>query len=94
MDTGRLPFVWDYDVSDEQFRALLAGGAPLGRLDRDWAAVRLLEYAPYDRIRAFLSLADLVRDWPRWRLRIRSVTRRRGLDFLVRWVATERPDLL
>jgi hypothetical protein len=56
--------------------------------------VRLLEYAPYDRIRTFLGIGDLVRGWPRWRQRIRSVSRRRGLDFLVRWVATERPDLL
>jgi len=94
MATGRLAFVWDYDVSEEQFRALLSGGVPLGRLDRDWAAVRLLEYAPYDQIRAFLTVGDLVRDWPRWRSRVRSVTRRRGLDFLIRWVATERPDLV
>jgi hypothetical protein len=92
--TGRLDFVWDYDVSEQEFRALLAGGPPIGRLDGDWAAVRLLEYAPYDRIRTFLGIGDLVRGWPRWRQRIRSVSRRRGLDFLVRWVATERPDLL
>jgi hypothetical protein len=94
METGRLGFVWDYDVSEHQFRALLAGGPPLGRLDRDWAAVRLLEYAPYNQIRAFLGLGDLIRGWPRWRPKVRSASRRRGLDFLVRWVAAERPDLL
>jgi len=81
-------------VSEEQFRALLSGGVPLGRLDRDWAALRLLEYAPDDQIRAFLSFGDLIRDWPRWRPRIRSVNRRRGLDFVVAWVASERPDLM
>jgi len=94
METGRLAFVWDYEVSEHQFRALLAGGPPFGRLDRDWAAVRLLEYAPYDQIRAFLGFGELVRGWPGWRPRIRSVTRRRGLDFLVGWLTTERPDLL
>jgi hypothetical protein len=41
-----------------------------------------------------LSLRDLVEGWPSWRGRIRSQTRRRGLDFLVEWVPRERPDLL
>ena len=94
MATTRLSFVWDYDVSEEEFRALLSGRTTLGRLDRDWAAVRLLDYASYDQIRAFLGFADLVRDWPRWRGRVRSLSRRRGLDFLVSWLTIERPDLL
>jgi hypothetical protein len=46
MSTARLPFVWDYDLAEGDFEALLEGRKTLGRLDRDWAAVRLLEYAP------------------------------------------------
>ena len=42
----RLPFVWDYDLDEDQFRRLLSGTLTIGRLDRTWAAVRLLEYAP------------------------------------------------
>ncbi len=90
----RLPFVWDYDLDEDGFRDLLAGRRSLGRLDRNWAAVRLLEYAPYTDIRRLLSLRDLVSGWPSWRARIRSTTRRRGLDFLVQWLTNERADLL
>ncbi|MDA0245295.1 MAG: hypothetical protein OT477_17910 [Chloroflexi bacterium] len=42
----RLPYVWDYDIDEATFHAILAGEVTLGRLNRDWAAVRLLEYAP------------------------------------------------
>jgi hypothetical protein len=94
MATARLPFVWDYDLSEVDFRELLAGRKALGRLDRDWAAVRLLEYAPYSEIRRLLTLRELVAGWPTWRARIRSQTRRRGLDFLVDWLPRARPDLL
>jgi hypothetical protein len=94
MATARLPFVWDYDLDEEDFRALLEGRKTLGRLDRNWAAIRLLEYASYPEIGRLLSLRDLVEGWPPWRGRIRSQTRRRGLDFLVDWLPRERPDLL
>ncbi len=94
MATARLPFVWDYDLDEGAFEALLAGRKTVGRLDRTWAAVRLLEYASYTEIRRFLTLRDLVAGWPSWRARIRSETRRRGLDFLVQWLPRERPDLL
>jgi hypothetical protein len=94
MTTARLPFVWDYDLDEGEFRALLEGHKTVGRLDRNWAAVRLLEYASYSDIRRLLSLRDLVEGWPSWRGRIRSQTRRRGLDFLVGWLPRERPDLL
>jgi len=45
----RLPYVWDYDIDEERFRALLEGRETLGRLDRSWAAVRLLETLPIQR---------------------------------------------
>jgi hypothetical protein len=90
----RLPFVWDYDIDEATFRRLLSGEATLGRLDRDWAAVRLLEYAPYPSIVRLLGFRDLVSGWPRWRGRIRSATRLRGLDFLVAWLPEHHPELL
>jgi len=94
MATARLPFVWDYDLDEGAFKALLEGRQIVGRLDRNWAAVRLLEYASWPEIRRLLSLRDLVAGWPSWRGRIRSQTRRQGLDFLVDWLPRERPDLL
>lgn len=91
---SRLPYVWDYDLDEAGFRALLAGRKTLGRLDRDWAAVRLLEHAPYAEVRRLLSFRDLVDGWPSWRLRIRAESRRRGFDFLVEWLLRNRPELL
>jgi hypothetical protein len=90
----RLPYVWDYDLDEAGFRDILAGRRTYGRLDREWAAVRLLEHAPYPEIRRLLSLRDLVTGWPVWRTRIRAESRRRGLDFLVAWLPRNRPDLL
>jgi hypothetical protein len=72
MDGRRLSYVWDYDIDEATFRDLLAGRLTLGRLNRDWAAVRLLEYAPYREIVRVLGFQALVEGWPRWRTRIRA----------------------
>lgn len=90
----RLPYVWDYDIGETQFHALLSGELTLGRLNRDWAAVRLIEYASYDEIIRLLGFSALVKGWPHWRNRIRSETRKRGFDFLIEWLPTHHPELL
>jgi len=38
----RPSYVWDYDIDETDFREILAGRKELGRLNRDWAAVRFL----------------------------------------------------
>ena len=90
----RLPFVWDYDLDEAQFKRLLSGELTLGRLDRTWAALRLLEHAPYRDIVRLLGFRDLVRGWPDWREHIRSESRRRGFDFLVAWLPVHHPELI
>ncbi len=90
----RLPYVWDYDIDADQFRAILAGQMTLGRLNREWAAVRLLEYAPYPEIVRLLGYRALLDGWPRWRKHIRSSSRKRGLDFLASWLPEHHPELL
>jgi len=92
--TNRLPWVWDYDLGEEEFRSLLAGERTIGRLDQRWAAVRLIEYAPYEEIVRQLGFARLVANWPRWREHVRSKSRQRGLDFLVAWLPEHHPELL
>jgi len=86
--------VWDYHISEAQFSDLLAGTLTLGRLNRDWAAVRLLDYGEYRDIVRLIGFHALARDWPRWRLRVRSPSRRRGLDFLVRWLKEQHPAMV
>ena len=90
----RLPWVWDYDLDEATFLALLAGTTRLGRLDRDWAAVRLLEHGPYREIVRLLGFRELVRGWPAWRRKVRSESRRRGFDFLVDWLPRTHPELV
>lgn len=92
--TLRLPYVWDYDIDEAQFRAILAGEVTLGRLNQDWATVRLLEYAPYPDIVRLLGYRALVDGWPKWRRRIRSQSRKRGFDFLISWLPLYHPELL
>ena len=55
-------YVWDYNIDETQFRSILAGDLVLGRLDRDWAAVRLIEYASYAEIVRLIGFPALVRD--------------------------------
>jgi hypothetical protein len=88
-----LPFVWDYDIDEKEFREILDGHHTLGRLDQDWAARRLLEYATYEEIIRWLGYSRLVKNWHRWRPYIRSKSRVRGFDFLVEWLPKSHPEL-
>ena len=94
MPANRLPWVWDYDIDESAFRALLADERTIGRLDQRWAAVRLIEYGSYRVIVRLIGFRALVRNWPTWREHVRSVTRRRGLDFLVEWLPEHHPELV
>ena len=90
----RPPYLWDYDLDSAQFQEILAGRLTKGRLNQEWAARRLLEYASYDEIIRLLGYKKLVENWPRWRERIRSSSRVRGFDFLVKWLPRTHPELL
>ena len=93
-ETQRSPYVWDYDLSDTQFMDILEGRLTIGRLNRDWAARRLLEYAPYEEIIRLIGFKQLVENWSRWRTGVRSTRRVRGLDFLVAWLPAKHPEAL
>lgn len=90
----RPSYLWDYDLDQRQFQEILNGRLTKGRLNQDWATRRLLDYAPYDEIIRLLGYKRLVENWPRWRGRIRSKSRQRGFDFLVKWLPEEHPELL
>mgnify|MGYP005853206595 CR=1 FL=1 len=94
MQIKRLPYLWDYDLSPEEFREILAGKMTRGSLDQDWAASRLLEYASYEEIIQEIGFRRLVENWSRWRKNIRSQSRLRGFDFLVKWLPEHHPEML
>jgi hypothetical protein len=87
-------YVWDYDITQEQFDAMLEGRFADGHLDRDWAAVRVIEWAPYREMIQRLGYPGLVEGWPKWRSRLRSEQQRQALDFLVAWLPDHHPELL
>ena len=86
-------YLWDYDIDEISFRKILDGSLTLGRLDREWAIVRVLEYAPYPEILRLLSFKEIADWWPKVRNRIRSRGRTRGFDFLVEWLPQKHPEL-
>lgn len=90
----RAKYVWDYDLTQDEFDAILAGRYKRGHLDRDWAAVRVIEWAPYQEMIKLLGFPAIVAEWSRWRSRIRSEQQRRAIDFLVDWLPTHHPELL
>ncbi len=90
----RLPYVWDYDIDENQFRELLSGKRTIGRLDRRWAAVRLIEYGTYEELVRSIGFRAIVENWTEWRPYVKSESRRRGLDFLVEWIPSHHQELL
>ncbi len=91
---NRSPLVWDYDLSESDFRAMLDGTLTRGRLGQDWAVIRLLEYGQYRDIIHLLGYRRLIEGWPTWRAHLRSASRVRGFDFLVAWLPQHHPELL
>jgi hypothetical protein len=89
----QLPYVWDYDIDEEQFREILDGRRVIGRLNQDWAARRVLEYASYEEIVRIVGFSRLVQNWPHWRKLVRSKSRQRGFDFLAEWLPEKHPEL-
>lgn len=89
----RYSLVWDYDVNEREFLGILEGRRSLGRLNQDWAAIRLLEYGSYEEIVHLIGYSRLIQKWPDWRGHIRSQSRRRGFDFLVNWLPKNHPEV-
>jgi hypothetical protein len=89
-----IPYVWDYDIDESQFQALLEGRRTFGRLDNNWAAIRLIDYAPYPEIVRLLGFRRLIAGWPAWREHVRSQSRRRAFDWLTVWLPAHYPELV
>jgi hypothetical protein len=90
----RYYFVWDYNLSKQDFLDILEGRLVKGRLDQNWAMIRLLEYGKYEDIIRLLGYRNLVLNWPKLRSKIQFDDRRRGFDFLVKWLPDNHPELL
>ena len=65
-------FIWDYDLTEEDVRAILRGDNEYEKL---WVMVRILESARWADIWRYLALADVRRYWPKLYRRMRREVR-------------------
>jgi hypothetical protein len=79
----RYPWLWDSDLDNAGFEAALQGR---GERDERWAMARLIEYAPFTEIKRLLPRDRFLQDWPEIAPRVRSQTRRAGMEFFHRWL--------
>lgn len=78
----RLPFLWDYDLSEEEVRKILREGTPA---ERAWLIGRILEYAPWEEIWRYLTPRQIARDFDH--IRFRSTRDRELWEYaLKRWL--------
>lgn len=53
---GHLYFFWDYDIREEEVHRILRHGSPA---EKAWVITRILEYAKWNDIWRYLTLADI-----------------------------------
>ena len=56
----RLYFFWDYDLTETDIRGILKNGDPV---EQAWVVSRILDYAKWEDIWRYLSLADIRRNF-------------------------------
>ena len=88
---GQYSWLWDVDMDNGTFDALLAGRTVAPPFDKRWALLRLIEYAPYAEIKRLLPVAGFIALWPSLIGHVRSRMRREGMDFMYRWLRERNP---
>ena len=87
-------YVWEFKLNENEFSAVLNGEMTIHGLERNGAAIRLLEYGTYPEIIRTIGFKKFLQGWPEWRASIHSISRRRGFDFLAGWLPVHHPELL
>jgi hypothetical protein len=70
--TQRPYFIWDYDLTEEEVRAILRGENEYEKL---WVMVRILESARWSDIWRYLTIGEVQRYWPQLYRRMRREVR-------------------
>ena len=66
MNSQRPYFIWDYDLTEGDVYRLLQGE---NEVDRRWMLGRILTSATYDDVWKYTTIKDIVRDFPKLRMR-------------------------
>jgi hypothetical protein len=65
--TSRRPyFIWDYDLTEDDVRAILRGD---NEVEKAWLITRILEYARWEDIWRYLTLDDISKNLERLNFR-------------------------
>ena len=67
MDISKRPyFLWDYNLTDEDVRRILSAH---NMTERRWMMARILAHAAYDDVWKYVTLKDVVQEFPHLRMR-------------------------
>lgn len=58
-------FIWDYNISERQIRAILRGS---NETEKSWITARILIHAMYQDIWKYLRIKDIVKIFPKLRM--------------------------
>lgn len=75
--------VWDYDLPQEEFEAILRGEKVLGNLDQSWAIARILENLNYYEAMKLISPDLLRKNWELVKSKLFKVSIKKGYEFVL-----------
>lgn len=81
IEGGRPYFFWDYDIREDDVRRILRHGTSV---EKAWVIARILEYAKWNDIWRYLTLADIRENFEHLRFR-RSQDRELWAYAIERW---------
>lgn len=75
--------VWDYNLTQDEFEAILYGKKVLGNMNQSWAIVRVLENLNYYDAMNLISLDMLRNNWSEVKGRLFNNSIKNGYEFLL-----------
>ena len=75
--------VWDYQMTSDDFSAILSGTKSIGNLDQSWAIARVLEHTDYYTARSLVPLTTLSQHWSKIKPKLFNHTIRDGYEFVL-----------
>ena len=75
--------VWDYDLPQEEFEAILCGEKILGNLDQNWAMARILGNLNYYDAMKLIPLDLLRKHWELVRSKLFKDSIKKGYEFVL-----------
>lgn len=75
--------VWDYNLTQPEFEAILAGEKVLGNMDQNWAIVRVLENLNYYDAMNLVSLNTLRSNWQEIQPKLFNSSIKNGYEFIL-----------